>query len=752
MNEEKISHINYTIESSKNLINPTLLTFLFYLFKYIFLHESKSRKSYNAVKKLESWIKTVNEQIIKNTNNFISSDYTKENLKNIIKFVKSQNILYSSDIIENIMIILFSLAFKTTKENTFAKYIYNNLLRIKQPKNSDFADWFDNMKFKQEEFNDFKKLLIEAPLIKDINDNKPLSKLQKDNVFYYFLIELYKDKNIYYENEFKNKIKYYQEINKEKINDKNKDDETYFITDKITKEEEDSFYQSISINEYRQGKLDHTQNLSITITKSFFISVYIYYQNKNSPLMKYINPSENDELAIMPFAYDFSSGVIRSEFAGAIMASARIEPRIHTIDMSKNILKEKGLIELAKILLFNKNIKIIDFHREAIKSIYLDYFYYGLNIFDNNSIEELNISCNLIRDDCNYILGKILCHLKGLKTINLSMNNLGRGITYFFIVLKNLYRRNKIKLENLYLNDCNLDESSFYELGRLLNCKFCKLKNLYLNRNNIPSNIKFLKKLKQNKSLTEIYFNSCNIGNEQTESILRIISNTNLQCLYLYNNKFTNFKNALRIIYRTKLINIKNGINEKNQNKMYRDDSLLYNLDLSKIDIFPKNKKYIKLLDKIIDETTLYCLDFSHILLGKELNNPGNKFIESEYQKEVYSLRDKLNEDQKYYMEIIENINSNEISNEKLNNYKNIELNEKIMKEIDEILLDKNCIYPIFLKIKAKEIRNNNEIFFEGKNKKEIKENLMKYMQCKLSNQKLKKLREKKNQRKLIII
>ena len=82
-------------------------------------------------------------------------------------------------------------------------------------------------------------------------------------------------------------------------------------------------------------------------------------------------------------------------------------------------------------------------------------------------------------------------------------------------------------------------------------------------------------------------------------------------------------------------------------------------------------------------------------------------------------------------------------SNEKLNNYESIELNEKIMKEIDEILLDKNCIYPIFLKLKAKEIRNNNEIFFEGKNKKEIKENLMKYMQCKLSNQKLKKLREK---------
>ena len=31
------------------------------------------------------------------------------------------------------MIIIFSLGFKTDKENTFAKYIYNNLFRIKNP-------------------------------------------------------------------------------------------------------------------------------------------------------------------------------------------------------------------------------------------------------------------------------------------------------------------------------------------------------------------------------------------------------------------------------------------------------------------------------------------------------------------------------------------------------------------------------------------------------------------------------------------
>ena len=104
--------------------------------------------------------------------------------------------------------------------------------------------------------------------------------------------------------------------------------------------------------------------------------------------MKYIPKSEQDEsnenkeLASIPFTYDFSSGVIRSEFAEVVMAPARIEPRINKIDMSKNILKEKGLVELSKILIFNKYIKIIDFHTEAIKTIYLDFLNQGFGIFD----------------------------------------------------------------------------------------------------------------------------------------------------------------------------------------------------------------------------------------------------------------------------------------------------------------------------------------------------------------------------------
>ena len=87
--------------------------------------------------------------------------------------------------------------------------------------------------------------------------------------------------------------------------------------------------------------------------------------------------------------------------------------------------------------------------------------------------------------------------------------------------------------------------------------------------------------------------------------------------MYLHNNKINNFTNSLRILYRTKLICKKI---EKNNDLISRADSLLYNLDLSNNNIFCKNTNHINILNKIINETTLYCIDFSHILFGKDPN------------------------------------------------------------------------------------------------------------------------------------
>jgi hypothetical protein len=222
-------------------------------------------------------------------------------------------------------------------------------------------------------------------------------------------------------------------------------------------------------------------------------------------------------------------------------------------------MRGKSCLEFSKALLFNQNIKSIDFHTTVMKS---DYIHMIIEIaklaetFNNNSVEELNLSLNYLKEDSSQALEYIISHFKKLKTLNLSSNDLKLGISPLLISLKNLYRKGETNLENLYLNRCLLDDIAFYELGELLKSKYCKLKKLYLNQNNIPSNSNFLKKLKKNRSLTEIYFSRGNIGNNNTDDIMRVISNSHLDYLYLNKNKIYNFDQCLRILYRTKLVKL----------------------------------------------------------------------------------------------------------------------------------------------------------------------------------------------------
>lgn len=114
-----------------------------------------------------------------------------------------------------------------------------------------------------------------------------------------------------------------------------------------------------------------------------------------------------------------------------------------------------------------------------------------MGLFDNDWIEELNISFNYLKDISEEFFTKLISHFKGLKSLNLTMNEFKRGVSSLFIVLKKLYRKGKTNLETLFLNRCLFDEATFYELGELLKCKYCKLKKLFLNGNAIPYNINF---------------------------------------------------------------------------------------------------------------------------------------------------------------------------------------------------------------------------------------------------------------------
>ena len=74
---------------------------------------------------------------------------------------------------------------------------------------------------------------------------------------------------------------------------------------------------------------------------------------------------------------------------------------------------------------------------------------------------------------------------------------------------------------------------------------------------------------------------------ENADDIMRLISNTNLETLYLNKNTITDFKECLRILSRTELIkNNPDDINIKTQS------SLLINLNLSDNNCFSKNKRH----------------------------------------------------------------------------------------------------------------------------------------------------------------
>ena len=747
----------YSFKEIKLLINENIYIYLFNLMKSIFFTEHNSY--------IREKIKHFNDRIKEKYHIEINETISKQNLINILKFVKNQNKLYAAEILENILIIIFSYSFKEDEKNpqqynTIGKYVHKNLLLLKET--ADLENWFD-----------YNKININIKSIHNLLENDILfdesmkkndlikSAIQKEIILYDFLYELKKEKTSVLKLKKNFKHKFINYLNGEKkiiYNNDNNGNTVKFensTTTKITQVMSAQFYDK---------KKDENRKGPLGLAKSFLISTYIYYQNKHSPLMKFIKEKDDPDIKPFEFEYDLKGATIENEYAGIIIPPARVEPRISIITLDQNLLKEKGFFELGKLLIFNKNIKHIEFNRSGVKSYYLNYLLEGLGMFDNYSIETLSLTLNYLKNDSESYLCNILSHLKGLKTINLSHNELSDGISAFLIVLKKLYRQKKINLENLILNDCSLDELSFYELGELLKSKYCKLKNLYLNSNNIALGSKFLKKLKKNKSLTEIYFNGNNLGKRNTDDIMRVISNTEIESLSLYKNKFLDFDDCLRILYRTKLV-----LNKEEEKKYRADiphnDSILYNLDLSLNQFLSKNTTQIDLLKNIIKDTTLYCIDLSWILFGKDpnevLKDDINNSNNNEYQKSVYELKKYLDKEQREYKLDMEQAFNYKVDKEKFENLKNnkkeeydeyLESFEKFDKKILDLIKDKRSIYPLFLRKEAKELFDKNKGEFGNKKPKDIKDKLVEYMIYKRASENFEILDKKKEKNKLILI
>jgi len=109
----------------EQIINRALYSFLYSLLKRIFLRENIVNVNVNG--RIRIWMNRINQELIKNEEKYITQEFNIRNMENILDFIKSQNKVFAGDIFEGILIKIFSLTIIADRDETFGKYIYNNL-------------------------------------------------------------------------------------------------------------------------------------------------------------------------------------------------------------------------------------------------------------------------------------------------------------------------------------------------------------------------------------------------------------------------------------------------------------------------------------------------------------------------------------------------------------------------------------------------------------------------------------------------
>ena len=733
---------NKYFTDNKELIDPTIHKFLYVLMKYIFYGKSQTKKEtreklkifinkkINQNKQYESYHINLNISFEHNEKKNCNLD----NLVEILNFTRIHNFAMASEIIENIMIRLISFSFQSKSSDSFGKYIFNNLNTLRTEKKV-ILDWINNEKLKYL-FNNRNKDLSDILNYDEITSNYEFNTKKdedpqfiKECTFIQFLLKI-------------QKMRFMLNIPK---NDNNKKNYTTLASQssflsKTTIGDTTSIYYNESCLFYGSDIGKTEKNVVIPLALSVLISSYIYHQNRHSPLIKY---KQKDDLIDLPFKYDLSEAGIIDLYLGTIMKPIRIEPKIEVIELNKNNFGVEGLLEMYKAIIFNKYIKKISIKSCGIKSKHLKYLLRNLKPFKNNSIEVLDISSNFIKSDADEYLVKIIENLKGLKTFIFSENNIKGGIAPFFVELKNLYRQKKTKLETLILINCSLDNNDFYELGELLTSKFCQLKCLCLNMNKIPSNSNFFKALKKNRSLKEIYLYDSGTNSDKEDEINRIISNTNLESLYLYINQIHDYNIYIRIIYRNCLI--KNEKENQNKNISF-DKPCLCNLNMNRADCFNKNINKNKLLQEGINRTNLSILDLISVLNGYKIENK----LDENYYKGINSIKEDLVNKLKENKALEKEINNCKIDIEKLK--KNIEYMEEFENiDIENIINDYKSKYKMFIIKEANKLKSNLSFNNEKERKKKM-EQFVDYISLKRVEKILEEKQKIFEKKKLILI
>ena len=599
----------------------------------------------------------------KNTFNINFKDIEKQIDELVLKDEKDGQ-LY--DIMELLNLCIFSNLFDLSQEFSINLYCFDNGQKInKKPILEDLKKRLSNKKFVNDElcnyifddkkcmddFENFLKKIIKGK-IKLINKIFLYLKNKIDNDYKPFLIYLKNNQKNFYKNKIFSQF----------------DIEFNYMVENFSNEKNIDILYKLSFIYYRYKTDEFFNNKN-----------YIHYFGKIDFVQANIGPQN---------VWNFLPGI-------------KIFENIVKLDLTHNFFGPLGFYELSKILYYNRNIKKINLSFNEIDYYCLKYLVLGMEIFNHNIkeyvLEELDLFNNNIEEDCIIYINYLMNSFKKLKIINLNHNRLRNGLKSFFLNLKNLYKRNKnYNLEQLFLSDNQADIDSILELANCIKLKYFKLKILVINNWNLNNfaGIKFLKNLKYNRQLEELYIYKSGINNSFIKSISNIIKYTNINILSLYKSNLSIMEMIIKIYSKIQLINVLDI--EKNKFLI----PILFNLDLSNPDIFNLTIEDLNVIKNIIEHSNNIIIDYYDIF--KEIENEYVKESKkNEYKKNIekYTLkRESLEKENKK--------NSNEYKDviNKLNNlsleYKDFNKNSKYdennlenlynkIKEINELMSNK---------------------------------------------------------------
>ena len=608
--EDVISHFN---EFPETIIDNRILYKIIYLIFFTlvdynklveYLKDNNNLKNKNILNDM----KNIKEE--RNKNNLddfegINNDFTIENYKKINKLLydKTKDKNYFSDLLEFCLINALMLVFNCGKDHTINIYLYDNFNKIKRGK------FFENLEKNsfvtevlKQPFESYLKETVEYNFNEETfeftNDKKEIIKKKQ---YLSLITNLGKSLNDILKGFFDSFEERVDELLKkvEKENSTSSKISPLIYMGMIIK-----FKKFQLIYEKGNEELKKYISSQIKILYSYPKSSFNYLFYILFTIFKIKNSSQIKKTKT-PFKFEISQAFLEYDSSFVMASIIKYDKRIKHITFNQNKFGEIGFYELGKNLLFNQNIIILNIGQMNITTSHLNFFNIGLNGYC--SAIELNYNNNIkINSTSGKAIAESITKFPNLIRLNLNKCELGIGTKY---ILKTILEK-PMKITNLFLSKTLMDETSIKILNKIVEKKNCTIKILSVSNCNFNNKYgrKFLRSICKNTSIEELYMYNCELDDSYFCDIRNLIISGNLNVLSLYKNKLSNFESILKLIHLTstqkkdykigsQLINLDLSVNPIKKNSICN--------------------KYIDIFVNVCYNTTLKILDISQTLNGE---------------------------------------------------------------------------------------------------------------------------------------